>query len=314
MRVVLVEGLPGSGKSTTAHLLALHLARGGHKVRWVYEHEEPHPILPYSQLIQAMHGAALPPGVFDAALSHWERLLQGSEDWLVLESAFYQMPLHTMLLLDWERERIARYVRSVDAILQPAQPLLILLRHADVGQALSAASRIRGPEFAGFLADRVAGSARGRRLGLAGWPGVLAHFAAYRDLLDELGAGLRTPCLLLDADGDKQAFVARVAAALGLPPPGMLLSPADLAPYAGTYAPDPQGPGDARFVVMPEAGHLTLAGDAPARLLHQEGDCFAVAGTPVRLHFHSRVGGRFERIACSAPLPHLPDHWRRIAT
>ena len=43
-RIIFVDGLPGSGKSTTAQRLSLHLRRQGYRARWVFEHEEPHPV------------------------------------------------------------------------------------------------------------------------------------------------------------------------------------------------------------------------------------------------------------------------------
>ncbi len=43
-KLILVEGLPGSGKSTTAHALARLLAGRRVPVRWWYEEEINHPV------------------------------------------------------------------------------------------------------------------------------------------------------------------------------------------------------------------------------------------------------------------------------
>ena len=44
-RLALVEGLPGSGKSTTAQWLAHQAERQAQPVRWIHEGEWPHPVV-----------------------------------------------------------------------------------------------------------------------------------------------------------------------------------------------------------------------------------------------------------------------------
>ena len=43
-KLILVEGLPGSGKSSTAQFICDQLQRNGHRARWYYEDETPHPV------------------------------------------------------------------------------------------------------------------------------------------------------------------------------------------------------------------------------------------------------------------------------
>jgi len=43
-KLILVDGITGSGKSTTAHYIARHLEKNGIKAKWLYEQERDHPI------------------------------------------------------------------------------------------------------------------------------------------------------------------------------------------------------------------------------------------------------------------------------
>lgn len=318
MQVVLIEGLPGSGKSTTSHLTARLLARGGRQVRWIYEHDQPHPILPYGELMQAMQEARTMPGVFEEVPNNWEQLLQGPEDALVLDGAFLQMPLHSLVLNDWEPQRIEAFVASVEQRLMKAQTLLVLLRQADAASAITEACDVRGTWFADFLIRQATISARGQRLGWSGWSGVLAHFKAYEDLIDRLRTQLRIPLLELDADGERHLYVPRIAQALGLPGP----DPAPAGPELpqcctgrfmpqGADAADPQVP---HLEILIEDGQLMVGSDAgPSRLFHLGDHRFEILGTPVRLDFtEAGPEGRFDAIECHTSLP-MPARWRRTA-
>ena len=44
-KLIIVEGLTGSGKSIMAHFIARQLEYNGIPASWVHEGEEPHPIL-----------------------------------------------------------------------------------------------------------------------------------------------------------------------------------------------------------------------------------------------------------------------------
>jgi len=44
-KLIIVEGLTGSGKSIMAHFIARQLQYNGIAASWVHEGEEPHPIL-----------------------------------------------------------------------------------------------------------------------------------------------------------------------------------------------------------------------------------------------------------------------------
>ena len=48
-RLILLEGLPGTGKTTNAYKLFEQLVRNGREVRWLHEVSQPHPLLFFSE-------------------------------------------------------------------------------------------------------------------------------------------------------------------------------------------------------------------------------------------------------------------------
>jgi hypothetical protein len=304
-----VEGLPGSGKSTTSHLLCLHLERHGHRARWYWEHETPHPVFENAVLQDALDGGRLPEDFADAALGRWRRLaeeLAGSDRTLILESAFFQTPVHPMLLLGWSAEQIRGYVEEVERALAPVSILLVVLGQPDVAGALRATTTSRGQWFLDYLEGRVCRSAYGRAHGLEGEAGVVRYLEAYRDLIDRLLSGLRLPRLVL-ADEPRPVLGDRIAAALGLPPVGPFETPvADLAAYAGRYC----APGsDDTYEVVTDGQHLYVDGAGRTRLIHRGGSVFELAGTCVHLAFQPNPSGAVRSLECRGNLPNLARDW-----
>lgn len=48
-RLVMLEGLPGTGKSTNSYFLSMQLGRNGKTVKWIHEVARPHPVLFFSE-------------------------------------------------------------------------------------------------------------------------------------------------------------------------------------------------------------------------------------------------------------------------
>src|SRR6185295_5519402 len=93
--LVLVEGMPGSGKSTTAQWLAGELEHQGRPARWVYEGEVPHPVVdPPSGLLRDWKEI---PGRHFAGWSRFAAAVRAEETVVVVESAFLQRSVAAML-------------------------------------------------------------------------------------------------------------------------------------------------------------------------------------------------------------------------
>ena len=313
-KLVLVEGLPGSGKSTTSHLLCLHCERHGRPARWYYEHETPHPIFEYAEIQDVLDQGCLRDGLFDTALASWRRLavdLARGDCSLILESSFFQTAIHAMLLLNWDEARITSYVLEVERAIAPLSPWLIVLRQDDVAAALRETTARRGAWFLEFIEGRIRRSRYGRAWGLGHEEGVVRYLETYRDLTDRLVRVLGVPKLVLDVERDRrETFVARIADALGLPPWTAFETPVpDLGRFTGRYK---DVGSDDVYDVVTDGAHLYLDGSPRTRLIHRSGTAFDLAGTCIRLDFRSNGGGHIPALECRGNLPRLASEWVRV--
>jgi len=292
--------------------MSLHLARHGRASHWYYEHQTSHPIFHYPDILAALESGTVKEGLFESAAEQWRTLaatIHTSGQSVFIESAFFQIPVHPMRLMDWTDERIGGYVASVETAIAGASPLLVLLRHEDVPGAIDQAASWRGDWFLPFLEQSVARSAYGQARGLSGLSGVHQYFTAYRDLIDRRVAALSIETLVLDAALSARGDVlGAVASALGAPSPVTFETGLSIDRFAGKYIAD-QGEGD--FDVRANGPDLVLNGDAPARLIHREANTFEIAGLPVTLRFVAGADGRMATIDCQGPLPDLSRTWTR---
>lgn len=104
--LVFVEGLPGSGKSTTAQWIAHEMEVRGRPSRWIYEEEMPHPVLgtmsgPYTSWKDFL----------TRRLSGWANFaaaVRASEAVTVVDSTFLQSSEASMLRRNLEPDTILR--------------------------------------------------------------------------------------------------------------------------------------------------------------------------------------------------------------
>lgn len=309
--LILVEGLPGAGKSTTSHLLSLHLERHGVDARWYYEHDQSHPIFQYPEVQEVLDHGRLREGLFEDALEKWRRLaesLSGSRQCIVLESSFLQTAIHPMLLMDWGENRIVSFALEAERAIRGARAVLVWLRHADAAAALQAVSALRGCWFMEFLVGRVSRSRYGMARKLEAVEGALQYARNYQALVDRILDQLRLPVLTLPVDViPKSDFVNLIADFIGLPQVDAFVpeSP-DARAFVGIY--QDTGSED-RYSIVTDGAHLFVDGTPPTRLIRRGTSEFELLGTCVRFKFLRTADGSIRALDCRGSLPGLAPEW-----
>lgn len=304
-KLILVEGLPGSGKSTTAHLLTRQLRRQSYDARWYYEQQTPHP-LPY----RAARGVS---EFVRESLHDWQELARQAheeEGVTVLESSFFQHALLELLAHDADARTLDAYLSTRQEIIQQLEPKLIFLHREDVTGAANEVCRARGVGWHQHFVRVTTDNPYSQSRGLAGLAGATEFVRRYQELcrvvLGRLELGHLTVELPVELPvTDREGAQAQMLDFLGV---AHLQEPklpaAQGRKLCGTYRNEPLGLG---LTVRFEAGQL-LADSAwwPEThftpLLLNEGTRFEVRGSPLELEFITqpeglgvRVGGAWER-------------------
>ena len=137
-RLILIEGMIGSGKTTTAGHLADWLARRGEDVRAFDEGAADHPIR--TRRVDEL--LAVPaPGDPDAySAGQWRRLAERCRrggQMVILESVFLQNSVMPAFIDGAPAAAVTEVCAEIQRQMAPAEPFLVYLRPTDIAAAIA---------------------------------------------------------------------------------------------------------------------------------------------------------------------------------
>ncbi len=200
-KLVIVEGIMGSGKSTSVRRIANRLNGSGITALGITEGVSPHPIrfdwnepwadMPATQLAKS-------------AAACWRTYVNTasmSERITVVDGQLFHGNLTSLFLLDADTALIRGYIREVVAAIKPLCPLLIYFNQDDVDRAIRTVAAERGDAWVTYQVDWKLGSPYAVRHGLIGLDGLIELYRHYRKLTDRLYAELDIPKISIENSG-----------------------------------------------------------------------------------------------------------------
>jgi hypothetical protein len=196
-RLIIVDGLPGSGKSSTSQFICDQLQRNGEDSRWYYEEEEPHPVA----LTKGLGDCGSPEEFSQTALERWKTFTtaaMASDEIAIIESLFFQDAIFPFLMNDLDRSQILDYIHGIAEICRPLNPALVYFFQPDYAVTMRRICNQRGSGIERAYIERNEQSTYGRRLGLQGFDGLVQFWIDLRSIMEELFEELDIPKLAID--------------------------------------------------------------------------------------------------------------------
>jgi thymidylate kinase len=202
--LVLIEGLPGSGKSTTAQKLAAEITNAGKSCQCFLEWDADHPIpigddFALGKVIASSRERE--PGV----LQQWQQIAQAARSQelvTVLESRFWQTSVMLMYIAGMPKEDVLASNQRVITAIQSLKPVLVYFAIDDPKAFARRTIQLKEEEWkrSGFpgswaqhLFDAVDSQPWLTQRGLNGLEGMLALWEEWAQVSDELYARLPFP-------------------------------------------------------------------------------------------------------------------------
>ncbi|WP_336770972.1 DNA/RNA helicase domain-containing protein [Paenibacillus sp. MMO-58] len=150
-RLLIIDGIPGSGKTTTAIRLHNHLTALGVRVKCLLELEENHPLLPPMEQYNALNtveGAdAFTQQLFNRYAQFVKEQLSKPEDVVIIESVLFQDIVSVAHLQGMDITLLQNFTESLQQLLMPLNPHLIFYHHVDVEGQWRFICGVRGNEW-----------------------------------------------------------------------------------------------------------------------------------------------------------------------
>lgn len=315
-RLICIDGIPGSGKSTTSQRLCLQLLANGFTARWFYEHGPDSPIWGNRERYRLTESDITDPSVIqDLVIARWRAFINGllqTDTTALIESSFLHSTVAIMLGMDFDPEAILESVARVEEVVAAASPVSIHLYASDVRRALRAiCDERRYDQFEAPMVELVSRTRYAKARALSGFDGAVEFFQRCREITDRAFARLTMRKLAIEySERNWAVYEQQITDFLSLPGMASMDDPIEGASrFVGTFK-DPNSA--AEFVAAADEKGLYLDDERHTRLMHQSGNTFWVNGIWLQVCFEEEQPDGFQQIRVSGNVPDLSPVWMRV--
>jgi len=197
--LILIEGLPGSGKSSLAEWLCDHINAQGTPATWIPELERDHPVIDRSTM-----RTASAPGYADRCIARWAEFSHATQRLepprtVILDACLFQSTVRFLVEYESGADEIDRYLPTVEAYLAPLRPIVVYLTQIDAIEYLETELvRRKGFETVSRIASYSESTPFSKTRGLEGFAALKSLYTYYRVVCDSIVRNSKLPLLELD--------------------------------------------------------------------------------------------------------------------
>jgi thymidylate kinase len=221
-RLIFVEGIMGSGKSTTARWLARLFRRAGIPARPVPE-AHPHPTNVFRTLPHWKQPwlDLTAEELMTHSYANWQAFVSraaSNPHIFVFDGQLFHGDFTSLFLMNFPAQVLQQYVHTILQLTQSLHPMIIYCYQTDVGQALDRIGAQRGQGWVDYQVTWKVPSPYGQQRGLAGVDGWKQLYEDYRQLTDMCFQTLAIPKIAIETGaGEWSSYQTRIRTFLDLP-------------------------------------------------------------------------------------------------
>jgi len=204
-RLIMIDGLPGAGKSTAAEQVARRIRERGEHAESILETQIGHPLnaFPPDEIGVAwpeIHRYTTPDRFASLSLERWRTLVGSMNDTiLVFESFPFQSAIRVLLQMDSPRTLIDQYWNSWQDLVQGSNACIVYFHEPDPLELIRITCQSRGEIWTDYFCRSVEKMRYVEVRGGKGMEAVESLIGAYSALLEQLVAVSRVPLVTFGA-------------------------------------------------------------------------------------------------------------------
>ncbi len=207
-RLLIFEGIMGSGKSTATRHFGETLTAAGLQVAAYTEAADPHPVRAADDLadffqpwmfIEASELAA-------RARDKWGRYVEdrcADEVITIMDGQVFHGDLTNLFMMGMSSEDIAKHVSALMQVLTPLRPMIVYFRQHDLQQAIKMILDLRGASWMEYQLGWKLRSPYALQRQLSGVEGFISMYKDYRGLTDSLFEVVDCSKLAIETGGNQ---------------------------------------------------------------------------------------------------------------
>lgn len=205
-RLIFIEGLPGSGKSSIASELHSRIVLRDIDCSWYLEETKEHPVTP-----SVLRATASQANFHNRCLQSWAEFVQSgimSNTVHILEGCAFQSTIRFMLEYGADRNQILKYVMEFEQKVYPLLPAMIYLYQENPRSFLEdIVFPKRGVAWVNKVSSYLASTPCCRERGWTDQNGMTNFWILYRNLCDEVLHLMKMPILRVEITNQNWVFI-----------------------------------------------------------------------------------------------------------
>lgn len=225
-RFIFVEGIMGSGKSTTAWFLTEQLQQHGIPARFLLEGptvDEPEHPLRVATALPHPNAVWLDVTIEEyiaLSLHKWRafaREVRQSETVTACDGLLFHGNMTDLMLMNASPEVLRAYVAQIIETISDLNPVVISFSHPDIARALRTICDARGSKWETYQVNWKVLSPYGKERSLHGFEGLVKLYQTYYAICEDIFGQLALPKLAIRNEGDWARYYEEILSFLQLP-------------------------------------------------------------------------------------------------